>query len=213
MSITDRINDNFSALFNTVTDVIFKALINNSDGSIPGTISKPTDIDIGVIGSQIEYLRQLSITLLKQMYIDQQDTEFLEYTLNNFFDNIQLKNETEVQWVQRVIDSVFSQKVSRAGIIFLMRPYSSQEPEVTNIIVDNAFADHSYCDIYTSGSTTLDGTNIPYLAAIADTSNGAFFTIKVTIYDTLFSEIYTVQEILNNIVAAGIDVILQVIYT
>jgi hypothetical protein len=214
MSITDRINNNLSAIFNTDDDEIFKALVNDKDGNIPGTINKPTDIDIGVIGSQIEYLRQLSITLLKQMYMDQQDTEFLEFTLNNYFDSLQLRDETEAEWLQRVINNVFSQKVSQSAIIFLMRPYSpGGEPEITNIIVDNAFADLSYCDIYSSGETTLDGDTIPYLAAIADTSNSAFFTIKVTLYDTPYAEIFTVQDVLNNIVAAGIDVVLQIIYT
>lgn len=213
MSITDIINNNLSALLNPDDDEIYKALICDQDGTIPGTISKPTDIDIGVIGSQIEYLRQLSITLLKQMYADQADTEFLEYTLNNFFDSLRLKEETDTAWLDRVVDSIFSQKVSRASIIFLLRPYSSQEPEITNIIIDNAFADFSYCDVYQSGDTTLDGETVHFLAAIADTSSSAFFSIKITLYDTTNTEILTVQDIINKIVAAGITTTLQIIYT
>jgi hypothetical protein len=212
--ITDRINNNLLALFDPENDDIYKALISDQDGTIPTTVSKPTDFDVGVIGSQIEYLRQLSITLLKQIYLDEADSEFLEYTLNTFFDSFQSNNESDADWLQRVINTVFSQKVSKASIIFLMRPYSpGGEPEVTNIITDNAFADYSYCDIYSSGNTTLDGETIYYLAAVADTFAGAFFTIKVTLYDTEYTDIFIAQDLLKEIVAAGISVILQITYT
>lgn len=209
--ITDRINNNLSALFNS-EDEVYRALISDKYGTIPETITKPTDIDTGVIASQIRYLRRLSVNYVEQMFIDEASHEFLKYILNNFFDSLQLEDESDAQWVQRVIATIFSQKVSRAMIIFSLRPFSSQEPEITNVLSESAFADFSYADVYTSGKTTLGDEIILYLAAVAEDYESAFFTIKVTLYNTLSSDIYTVQDILDKIIAAGISVILQINY-
>lgn len=211
--IADRINNNLSALFNTEDDDIYKALIVDSDGTIPSTISKPTDIDIGVIGAEIEYLRLLGKTLLKQIYLDQAGTDFLEYTLNNYFDSLRLVNESDSEWLTRVTSFVLSQKISRASVIYLLRPYSALEPVVSTDIVDHAFADFSYCDIYSSGSTTLNGDTVFYRAAIVEGADAAIFTYKVTLYNTLYNEIMSVIEMLNKIKAAGITVILEILYT
>lgn len=211
--ITDRINNNLSALFDVNDDPLYKALISDKNGTIPATITKPTDIDIGVIASQIEYLRQLSINLVKQMYIDQAQTDFLEFVLNNYFSSLKLQDETDAQWVQRTIATVFNQKVSRAAIIFLLRPFSSQEPEITDVSLENALADFSYADIYESGETELDGKTIYYFTAVAESFESAFFTIKIILYDTPSTEIVTVQDIIHKITAAGITTILQITYT
>lgn len=214
MSITDRINSNLSALFNPDDDEIFKALICDQDGTISSTITKPDQIDIGVLASQIEYLRLLSITLLKQMYIDEQDTEFLEFTLNNYFDSLQLSGETEVAWLQRVINKVFSQKVSNAAIIYLLRPYSpGGEPTIEQATQEHAFCDFSYCDIYSGGSATLGSETVYFLPAVLGDSNSAFFTIKITLFNTPSNDIFTVIDYIDEIVAAGIEVILEISYT
>ena len=123
MGIVDRINNNLSTLYD-IEDPIYKSLICDKDGTIPATITKPTDIDIGAIASQIEYLRQLAICLVRQMFIDEATGEFLEFQLNEYFASLQLEDETEAEWVQRAIATVFQQKVSRATIIYSLRPYN-----------------------------------------------------------------------------------------
>ena len=213
MSVIDRINSNLNSLFDTTHDV-YRRLICDNTGTIPTTISKPTDIDIGAIGSAIEYLRRLSIDLVKQLYIDEASTEFLKYQLNNFFDSMQLEDETESEWIQRTVETVFQHKVSNATIIYALRPYSSMEPEITNIIQESAFADFCFADVYTSGSYTMDdGTPIVWVPAIAENYQSSYFTFKVTLYDTATSEIFTVQNILNKMIAAGITYILTIDYT
>ena len=211
--IQERINNNLSALFNVHDDPIYKALICDEDGVNPESITSPTDIDIGVIASQIEYLRRLSIDLIKQIYIDQASAEFLKYQLEEFFSSLQLEDESVQQWVSRTIAIIFQHKVSRATIIYALRPYSSQEPEITNVSTDNAFADFSYANIYVKDKVLHNGLYVHVLPAIAEDYTSAFFTIKIILYDTLSSDIYTVQNIINNIIASGISVILQINYS
>lgn len=214
MSIQDRINNNLSALYDVNDDLIYKALICDKDGTIPSTITKPTDIDIGVIASQIEYLRLLSICLIQQLYIDDASGEFLKYTLEEFFSSLRLEDETDAEWVQRTIATVLQPKVSNAAIIYSLRPYSSQEPEITNIIQESAFADFCFADAYNSGSYTLpDGTLIIWVPAIAESFQSSYFTLKITLYDTATEDIWTVQNIIRKILAAGISYILVIQYT
>jgi hypothetical protein len=214
MSIVDRVNSNLQALYDVINDNIYKSLICDKDGAIPGTITKPTDIDIGAIASQIEYLRKQAILLVQQLFLDQATGEFLKYQLNEYFDSLQLEDETESEWVQRTIATVFQHKVSRATIIYSLRPYSSLEPEITNIIQESAFADFCFADIYTKGSYTMDdGTYVVWVPAIAETYESSFFTIKIILYDTATEDIWTVQNILRKIIAAGISYILVIQYT
>jgi len=213
--ITDRINSSLDTLYNINDDPIYKALVCDKDGTIPAVINVPTDIDIGCIASQIEYLRRLTIDLIKQIYIDQASGEFLEYQLEDFFGSLRLEDETDVEWVQRTIAIVFQHKVSRATIIYSLRPYSTQEPIISNVVEDSAYADFSFADIYVkSKSMNPYGTGYVFVfPAVTENYSSAFFTIKITLYNTPSSDIYTVQGILNNIFAAGISYVLQIIYT
>lgn len=206
------INNNLRAVFNVDEDVRYKALVSDIDGTNPDTVTKPTDIDIGVIASQIEYLRRLSIDLLKQIYIDEASGEFLKYQLEEFFSSLRLEDETDVNWVQRTISIVIKSKVSRASIIVALRPYSDAEPEITTVQKDNAFADFSYSDIYIKDETTLDGRIIFILPAITENYLSSAYTIKIILTNTPLSEIYSVQDIISKVVAAGISVILQINY-
>lgn len=213
--ITDRINNELDALFNTEDDSIYRAVVCDKDGTIPESITDITDIDAGAITNMIEYLRRLSIDLLKQLYIDQASGEFLRYQLETFFSSLQLEDESDVQWVQRTIATVFQQKVSRASIIFSLRPYSSREPEITNIVSESAYADFSFADVYIADKAANPyGTGYVFvLPAVAENYSSSFFTIKITLYNTLSSDIYTIQDILDKVLAAGIDYKLQITYT
>ena len=210
MAITDKINNNLKTLFN-IDDPVYKSLICDRNGTIPSTISKPTDIDIGAIASQIEYLRLLSITLIKQLYLDEAASEFLKYQLNEFFNSLQFEDESDAEWVQRTIATVFQQKVSRAAIIYWLRPYSSLEPEISNVLTSSAFAGFCFAGRYDAGTYTMpDGTIIVYVPALAGSYDSSCYTIKITLYDTASVDIWTVQNILRKIIAAGITYYLEI---
>ena len=202
MSITSRIDNNLSAIFDTENDDIYKALICDADGTIPETISKPTDIDIGMMASQIEYLRLLSIDLLKQMYIDQASGEFLEYTLVEFFNKYQESGETETQWVQRTIAEVLRPKVSTAMIIQNTDQYSSQTPVIRKAQTISAYAGFSYCgiDIYNEEQSLLPDRTMSY--------DNQYYTFVLILYDVETENITTIKELIRNIIGAGITCIL-----
>jgi hypothetical protein len=211
MTIQDRVNNNLRVLFDVNDDPIYKSFICDKDGENPDTITKPTDIDIGIITSQIEYLRRLSIELLKQLYIDQASGEFLKYQLEEFFNSLRATDESDAEWVTRTIANVFNQKVSRAAIIVAMRPFSTEEPDVSVVVSDeSAFADFSYADVYVKDTVDVGGENVYVLPAIAEDFDSSFYTFKVELWDTETSDLFTVTDILNTIRAAGISYILQI---
>lgn len=210
--VTDRINSNLSALYD-IEDPIYKSLICDKDGTIPSTITKPTDRDIGVIASQIEYLRQAAIYFLQQIYIDEAGDEFLKYQLETFFNSYRLENETNEEWIQRTFVTIFQQKVSKASIIFALTPYSSLTPVVNTISLGSGYADFSFADTYVDAEVIFEGETIIVLPAIAESDSSSFFTIRIILYDTPSEDIFTVQSIIEKTIAAGIIYILEIQYT
>jgi len=203
--ITDRINSNLSAFFD-IEDPVYRVFISDKDGVIPETVTKPTDIDIGANASKKEYLRRLSMSLIKQMFLNEAEKVILNYILNNFFDSLQLQDETDAQWVDRVIGTVFNHKVSRATIILALRPFSSREPVITNVTDQSAFCDFSYADIFFKDEAILDGETIFILPAVAENAESSDFTIKILLYDTPLSDVFSVRDIVDKVIAAGITV-------
>jgi len=213
MNIISTLNDNLSAIFDIDDDPLYKSLICDQDGTIPTTITKPTDIDIGAIASQIEYLRRLSIDLITQMRVDLAEGDFLEYTLEEFFASLRAESETDAAWVQRTIDLVLQPKVSWASLIIALRPYSSVEPVIQRNVTQSAFADFSYADIYVADEVIFGGETVFVLPAIAEEDQSSYFSIKVILWDTLSSDYYNVTNLLDAIIAAGISYTVQINYT
>lgn len=207
--IIDRINDMLRALFDIDNDPVFQSLVCDKNGTIPGTILKPTDIDVGAFASQVEYLRLLAITLMKQIYINQASGEFLKYQLEIFFNNFRQTGETDSAWVERTNNLVFYPKVSRAAIIYMLRPYSSEEPQVSTVNILNAFADFSYADFYLTGKTD-DAEPVFVTSAIATETESNYFTIQIILYNTTPAQIYDIQYLLEKIIAAGMTYVLLI---
>jgi len=203
--ITIRINDSLRAIYKVDTDPIYKVLICDKDGVPETVISKPTDFNIGAIANNIEYLRRLGKDLVKQLYIDQASGEFLKYELETFFKSLRLQDETEASWIARTISLVFQPRVSQASIIYALRPYSSMEPEIITGGGDSAFADSSFADRYTKYQTTFDGETFVVYPAYGQTASSSYYSIVVILYDTPSASLYTVSDIINKYIAAGIS--------
>lgn len=203
--ITIRINDSLRAIYKVDSDPIYKAVICDRDGIPESSIVKPTDFNLGAVANNIEYLRRLGKDLLKQLYINQASGEFLKYELETFFKNLRLQDETEAAWTARTISLVFQPRVSKASIIYALRPYSSIEPEIVQGGGDSAFADVSFADRMTKYTTTFDGETFIVYPAYAQTESSAFYSIVVILYDTPSASLYTVSDIINKYIAAGIS--------
>lgn len=212
MGIKERINNNLSILFDIDNDPIYKSLICDKDGNIPETISIPTDIDIGAIASEIEYFRLLSIDLIKQLYINQASGKFLKYQLEDYFGSLRLENESDSDWIARTISIILQPKVSRASIIYALRPYSDLEPEISLISGESAFADVCFADVYNSGSQELDNILWFWVPAVAEDFQSSYFTVQIRLYNTVNSDIATVQNLIESMLAAGISYVLLIEY-
>lgn len=226
--VIERINNNLSAVFN-VDDPIYRSLICDKDytpidpdlseygtaeyGTGVYSTLKPTKNDIGALASQIEYLREMGIFLLEQIFIDTAAREFLKYQLETFFSSYQLENETFVEWIQKTYTTVFSSKVSNAAIKYALWPYSSRVPDIYNVVTESAYADFSFADCYLKTDVVFEGETVHVLPAIAETEASSSFTIRIVLYDTSSDDIFTVANIIENIIAAGIFYILEIQYT
>ena len=204
MSIIDRVNNNLATLYD-IENEIYKSFICDQNGIIPSEITKPTDIDIGAITSQIEYLRQLSICLVRQLFLDEAAEEFLAYQLTEFFGSLRLENESDVDWVQRTIATVFQPKVSRATLIFSLRPYSSEEPVIENVLSDAMFANYSFASRYRKFRATWSGSEKTVYPATSRNFAFSLFTIRIVLVDTPTNKLFTVGNIIRGVLAAGIS--------
>lgn len=209
-NITTRINDSLKSLFN-IDDIIYQALICDYTGSIPDTISKPSDIDIGAMASMIEYLRLLSLSLSKQIYMDQSSGEFLTFILDEYMQVPRLTGETDSVWASRAKSVLFQPKVSRAALISLLRPYSSDEPVIINEASNAMYADCSFADRYSAYSTTVDGSKFSVYPAIAETFNNILFSIIIKLTKTKPEDYSSVTDLLEKSIASGIYYTIQII--
>ena len=211
-NVTTRLNNSLSAIWN-IDDPIYQALISDINGTIPSIVNIPTDMNIGAIAGMLEYLRELKDTLENQIYMNLADTEFLQFTLNNYFGSTQLSTETNAQWLQRVISTIFEPKVSNAAIIYSLIPYS---PGGTPTLFSGgtlfAFSDCSFSDITLYEVTTLDGSPFyVYPAYSQNTGSNLFFSLAITLYNTTPDMLATVFKILSKTVAAGIQYTVQIV--
>lgn len=207
--ITTRINNNVKAVWN-VDDPIYKVAICNSDGTIPSTITKPTDIDIGAIASELEYLRLFSLSLIKQLTLTNASTDFLKYTLENFFGSYRLDGETDAEWLNRVIATVFQPKVSRAAIIYALRAYSNQEPEIEDGSGSSAFSNVCFAGRNKKYLTTFKGKTFFVFPATANDFSSLYFFIIITIYQNNTANVMNAVNVINKMIAAGIKYALQI---
>lgn len=207
--IAIRINDSLKAIFNT-DDPIYRAVICDKEGVPESTIVKPTDFNLGAVANNIEYLRRLGKDLVKQLYINQASGKFLKYELETFFKSLKLQDETETDWINRTISLVFQPRISKASIIYALRPYSSLEPEIIQGGGDSAFADVSFADRYVKYNTVYEGSNFAVYPAIAQTAESAFFSIVIILYDTPANQLYAVADLINQYIAAGISYTIEI---
>ena len=208
-NITTRINDALKDLFN-IDDIIYQALICDYTGSIPDTISKPSDIDIGAMASMIEYMRLLSLSLSKQIYMDQSSGEFLSFILDEYMQLPRLTGETDEVWATRAKKILFQPKVSRAALISLLRPYSTEEPVIINEASNAMYSDCSFADRYSAFTTTTGGKKMVVYPANSETYNNIMFSIIIKLTKTNPDDYASVTDLLEKSIASGIYYTIQV---
>ncbi len=147
-NITKTLNKYLQAKLD-VDHPIYKALIANKDNVVPPNPDNPSDLDIGAIANNLEWLRLLSKGLLNQLNWNDASTKYLNLTFHEHLGIVRYAGENDADYVQRVVNFMVAPKVSEASIIFYMIPYSS--PGFPQLITggETAFSDVSYSDNYT----------------------------------------------------------------
>jgi len=209
--ITIRVNDSLRTIFN-VDDPIYKTVICDYNGSPDPVITKPVNFNLGALTNNIEYLRQFSIDLLKQIRVDFASGEFLKYIFETFFNSLRLENESEDSWRDRTVSLIFQPRVSKASIIRALRPFSSIDPVVIDGGGDSIFADVSFADRYMKSIQTVAGKNFYVFPAYAQEDSSSAYSIIVVLYNTNSSDLYTVANLLNKYIAAGISFKIEIKY-
>lgn len=210
-TVASWLDDNLKALFD-VDDAIYKSLISDVDGIPEVSIIDPVDFNNGALAGMIEWIRQLSITLKDQLFLDTVTGAFLDLMVHFYIGIVRYESESDSDYVDRVRNFIIAPKCSPASIIYYCRPFSSQEPEILEMD-DTAFSDVSYSDNYTSFQLDMTGdieNNHWVLAGIADSSSSAYSFI-LRLYNTASADIVKVVDLVNRWIAGGIDYEIQIV--
>lgn len=208
----ERLNNSLRSLFN-VDDEIFTSLISDVNGAVPSVVSKPSDIDIGVVASMIEYLFLLTDNLSKQIYVNSADHEFLKFTLEEFFDSVQISGESDADWLARSISTLFQPKVSNAAIIYAMIPFSpGGMPSISSGAEDSMFADCSFCEMYVLKWSSWGGSPFLIYPSFSNEFNDTLFSLIVTLFNAETSKLTFIADILTKMKAAGIFLTIEIKY-
>ena len=172
-------------------------------------------MNIGAIGSMLEWNRRLTIDLTKQLFFDLVEGVFLKLTVDDIIGIIRGEGETEADYKQRVGDIILGYKISPAAIIYNSRPYSTSEPVLLEGDLEGAYAGYSYAGIYEdfqleSPPENLDEWVFPAITTKASTS-AYFFILRLE--NTESSAIPLLVDKINRLIAAGIDYDIRIEYT
>lgn len=166
-------------------------------------VLKPTDYNIGVIASILEYLRQSDKEFVLQLYLDKAVGEWLDYIAIERFGIMRLDGETPEQWVDRIIDIIIGPKLSKAAIIYNTRKFSVDEPAIVEGI-DGAFCDVSFEGYYKESFFDSERGKWVIPAIIQDLSSDEFY-FRLYLTGTTESDIMNVVNTVDRIKAAGIE--------
>lgn len=209
--ITERVNQFLSAIFD-LNDPIYKSLIANFEGISSTKILTPADFNEGAMSDLLEYNRELTAGLLKQIYFDQSHGSFLNMIINNHIGISRGNGESDDEYKKRTTDCLFSPKISPAAIKFLLRDYSTPNPpEIVEGEGVFCYSDSSYSDVYKKfkarGETYLTGS---WVYSAITHYNVTAYLIIVILYNTPVQKLPVVIDIIKRSIAAGIDFQIEV---
>lgn len=207
MTVADLLNKYLKALFD-VNDSIYKSFISDKDGVQESTIADPIDFNLGAIANVLEWNRQLTKSLLKQIRLDLAEGRFLNLIAHDHIGIVRYDGETDLEYKTRIQNFIIAHKVSPASIIFYTRPFSSPgEPVIIEGQQDSAFADVSFSDNYTSFQNQTPGDEFLHwiFPAIATSSGASAYFFILILQNTASEDIPKVIDLVNRWIASGID--------
>lgn len=177
-------------------------------------LSQPQNLNLGAIGSTLEWIRKLSISLLAQLSLTTAEDKFLDFMIHDHIGIVRFENETDSEYRERVRNYIIAYKVSRAAIIYHTRPYSNPgEPQLLDGVDDAAFADVSFSDVYTKFRNTQAGPFYDWwvFPAITTSVGGSAYFFVLRLENTDSADIAKVIDLVNRWIASGIAYELQIV--
>jgi len=172
---SDIINNNMP--FFDKGDPLYKALIADPDGVPEVTINDPMDYNQGLIGNFTEYNRQLTKSLIKQLYLNQATGSFLTFIVQDMFGTNKYEGETDATMIDRVKDYTLAYKLSRPAILFYLNKYFTYTSvKIYNLQEEDMFGGYSFTGF---DSTDLDGgVSLPGYTGVE--SGGAYSSLQAS---------------------------------
>ena len=126
-------------------DPLYKYLVSDVDGVPAATPIKPTDFNIGVIADMLEWNRRLTLSLGRQLYLDQATGFMLDYYVQTATGIYRFEGESDSEYSIRIKNYILSRRCSPASIIHYTQLYSpGGMPKLLEGQMDSAFADVSF---------------------------------------------------------------------
>lgn len=211
MTVAELLNKYLRTLYD-IDDNIYKSLISDVNGSPEVVISDPIDYNIGVIADILEWTRQLSISLGKQIFLNQAEGKYLDLLAHNNIGLVRYPSENDTDYISRVQKFIIGRKVSPAAIIFYMRPYSDIEPAIIEGGTDTAFSDITFNDVFTTFQQLTPGSEFGNWvnAAIAGSDKVASHFFTLVLEGSSASDIPLIIDTMNRLIAAGVGYEVQI---
>jgi len=213
-TIAQEFNTMLAAFFNK-DDLVYQSVFCNEYNTPETSPVNPEDMNIGAVASMIEYNRRLSLSLIKQLFLDQAEGIYLNLIAQNYLDIARAQSESDADYRARIVELILGHKVSPAAIIYTMRKYSSQEPEIYEGKQNSAYASLSYAGVYSNFKIT---SGLPHLIdtfvfpAVTLLIEDEAFKFILFLWDTASGDIPLVIDTLNQFIAAGVTYEVRIQY-
>jgi hypothetical protein len=212
-NISETLNKYLRAIFD-VEDSIYKSIISDSSGVPAGTINNPMDYNIGAIAGMLEWMRNLSIDLVDQLFLNLAEGKWLDFIAHRHIGIVRYSGESDVDYISRIQKFIMADKVSPASIIYYTTPFSSPgAPQILEGEVDAAFAYASFSDNYDLFQNQSPGpqNNWWIMPAIPVGASSVAFFFVLRLENTSSADIEKVIDIVDRWKAEGIGYRIQII--
>lgn len=213
-NIAKVVNKYLRALYD-IEHEIYKSVISDENGIASPTVNNPMDYNIGAIAGVLEWNRNLTLSLINQLFLNQATGKFLNLQAHDQIGIVRYYGESDVDYAKRVADFIIAPKISPASIIYYLRPYSEDEPIILEGRQDSMFADVSFSDNITEFQIETPGQYFEHWVspAIAGSAATLSYYFIVILKNTLSGDVQKVMDIIDRWVASGINYEVQITYS
>jgi hypothetical protein len=214
-NIADQVSKYLESILN-VEDNLFKILLADTESNYDPIILTPNNYNIGMLSNFLEWNRQLTISLLKQIVITSATGKFIDFILHKHCDIVRLENESDEDYKTRASNYIIAPKISPASIIHYTKKFSRPGiPKIFSGSLDSAFSDVCFASYY--NKTIINDPNSVYnqwniVPAITRSVASSVYFFTLELENLTSGEIPELIDTVNRWKASGIDYEVRVVY-